>query len=149
MKKDLIKFMAFSMQERAFLVGAIKYFFYNSKGYVYYILYVFSGKDPSKIEIDYVEDSYKNLVLEAYDKYLTDNGLKHIYEANKVEKKRGNEERYNNAVKILQEDNTRSGKEEIITHTTKVIEIATPDELINATAVIPKKKPGRPKRIID
>lgn len=149
MTKDKIKHMAFSMQERAFLVGAIKYFFYSSKWYVYYILYVFSGKDPSKIEIDYVEDSYKNLVLEAYDKYLTDNGLKHIYEANKVEKKRGNEERYNNAIKILQEDNTKSGKEEIITHTTKVIEIATPDELIWVTKPSVVKRKGRPKKTID
>lgn len=149
MTKDMIKHMAFSMQERAFLVGAIKYFFYNSKGYVYYILCIFAGKDSTKIEIDYVEDSYKNLVIEAYDKYLTDNWLKHIYEANKVEKKRWNEERYNNAVKILQEDNTKSGKEEIITHTTKVIEIATPDELIGVTKPSEVKRKGRPKKNID
>lgn len=149
MTKDLIKAMAFSMQERAFLVGAIKYFFYNSKGYVYYILYIFSGKDPSKIDLDYVEDSYKQLVQQAYDKYLDDNWLRHTYEANKVEKKRSNDERYANAVKILQDDNNRSDQDIVTSHTTKVIEIATPDELINATATIPKKRPGRPKRIVD
>lgn len=139
MNDDILKQMAFSMTQRAFLVGAVKYFFYDYKGYVYYILSVFAGKDPNKIEAGLkIEDAYKTLVINAYEAYLDKNNLRLIEKAPEREAVRSTDERYENAIKILQQDNLRS--DEVINKNETLVDISTPDSLVF------KKWRGRPKQ---
>jgi len=103
--KENMKHMCFSMAERPFLVGAIKYFFFGKKWYVHYILSVFSGMDPAAINSDLQDESFKTLTAQAYDKYLEETGKKVIMwtQWEKVFEK----DRFDSAIELLKIDNSK------------------------------------------